>query len=112
MLGYVHKTTKIWRIWGFSGRGRAVECSNVIFKEEENAYDATIEEADAIIDGDIFIPTDGDSDSDGSTNDEIPLGGEESTYSQYKFTRVITLFLLSIPGRPGSGPRLCDNPCA
>lgn len=39
MLGYVHRTTKIWRLWDFSGRGRAIESSNAIFKEEENAYD-------------------------------------------------------------------------
>jgi hypothetical protein len=40
LLGYVHDTTKIWRIWDFnSGRnGRAVECSSVIFQEEENAF--------------------------------------------------------------------------
>jgi hypothetical protein len=40
MLGYVHNTTKIWRIWDFnSGRtGRAIECSSVVFQEEENAY--------------------------------------------------------------------------
>jgi hypothetical protein len=40
MLGYVHNTRKIWRIWDFkSGRtGRAVECSNVVFDEEENAH--------------------------------------------------------------------------
>ena len=42
LLGYVHKTTKIWRIWDFQAgpyqRGAAVECSSVVFKEEENAY--------------------------------------------------------------------------
>ena len=40
MLGYVHNTTKIWRIWDFKlGRtGRAVECSSVVFDEEENAH--------------------------------------------------------------------------
>jgi len=40
MLGYIHNTTKIWRIWDFkSGRtGRAVECSSVMFDEEENAH--------------------------------------------------------------------------
>jgi len=40
MLGYVHNTTKIWRIWDFkSGRtGRAVECSSVVFDEEENTH--------------------------------------------------------------------------
>jgi hypothetical protein len=39
MLGYVHQTTKIWRIWDFSSgpRGRAVECLNVIFAEDQNA---------------------------------------------------------------------------
>ena len=39
MLGYVHNTTKIWRIWDFnSGRnGRAVECSSLVFQEQENA---------------------------------------------------------------------------
>ena len=37
MLGYVHNTTKIWRVWDFSGRGRAVESSNVVFVECENA---------------------------------------------------------------------------
>jgi hypothetical protein len=40
MLGYVHNTSKIWRIWDFnSGRtARAVECSSVVFEEEENAH--------------------------------------------------------------------------
>jgi hypothetical protein len=39
MLRYVHNTTKIWRIWEFnSGRtGLAVECSSVMF-QEENAH--------------------------------------------------------------------------
>lgn len=41
LLGYVHTTTKIWRIWDFRGvprgQGTAVECSNVVFKENENA---------------------------------------------------------------------------
>jgi hypothetical protein len=38
MLGYVH--TKVWRLWDFnSGRtGRAIECSSVVFQEEENAH--------------------------------------------------------------------------
>ena len=40
MLGYVHNTTKIWRIWDFnSGKsGRAVECSSVVFDEHEDAF--------------------------------------------------------------------------
>jgi len=48
MLGYVHNTTKIWRIWDFkSGKtGRAVECSSVVFDEEENAH--TEEQTEAI----------------------------------------------------------------
>ena len=48
MLGYVHNTTKIWRFWDFKlGKtGRAVECSSVVFDEEENAY--TEEQTEAI----------------------------------------------------------------
>jgi len=48
MLGYAHNTTKIWRIWDFkSGRnGRAVECSSVVFDEEENAH--TEEQMEAV----------------------------------------------------------------
>jgi hypothetical protein len=46
MLGYVHKTTKIWRIWDFDGgshgQGRAMECPNTIFEEEINAYERFI----------------------------------------------------------------------
>jgi len=40
MLGYVHNTTKIWRIWDFnSGKsGRAVECSSVVFDEQEDTF--------------------------------------------------------------------------
>ena len=40
MLGYVHNTTKAWRLWDFnSGKTRrAVECSSVVFQEEENAH--------------------------------------------------------------------------
>jgi len=40
MLGYVHNTTKVWRLWDFnSGRtGRAIECSSVVFQEEVNAH--------------------------------------------------------------------------
>ena len=38
MQGYVHKTTKIYRIWDFNGRGRAIESSNVYFIESDNAW--------------------------------------------------------------------------
>ena len=41
LLGYVHKTTKIYRIWDFTGRGRALESSNIKFIEERNAWNAT-----------------------------------------------------------------------
>ena len=37
MLGYVDKTTKIYRIRDFSGRGRAIKSSNVYFIENQNA---------------------------------------------------------------------------
>jgi len=45
MLGYLHNTTKIWRIWNFNaGRnGRAVECSSVVFQEQENAHGKSTE---------------------------------------------------------------------
>jgi len=48
MLRYVHNTTKIWRIWDFKSgiTGRAVECSSVVFDEEENAH--TEEQTEAI----------------------------------------------------------------
>ena len=40
ILGYVHNTTKVWRLWDFnSGKtGRVVECSSVVFQEEENVH--------------------------------------------------------------------------
>ena len=41
LLGYVHKTTKIYRIWDFAGRGRALESSNIRFVEHENAWTTT-----------------------------------------------------------------------
>jgi hypothetical protein len=43
MLGYVHDTTKIWRIWDFEIK-KAVECSNVIFNEDLKAYEAIQQE--------------------------------------------------------------------
>jgi hypothetical protein len=40
MLGYVHDTTKIWRLWDFERgiHGGAIECSNVIFDEDTDAF--------------------------------------------------------------------------
>jgi len=48
MLGYVHKTTKIWRIRDFKleRTRQVVECSSVVFDEEENTY--TEEQMEAI----------------------------------------------------------------
>jgi transposase InsO family protein len=64
MLGYVHKTTKIWRIWDFeggsNGQGRAIECSNAIFKEQENAYSDPEDEDDTIAFPERDNPEDGD----------------------------------------------------
>ena len=50
MLGYVHHTTRIWRIWDFSlrGRGGAIKSSNVRFMESLNAYGAPVEPADIV----------------------------------------------------------------
>ena len=41
LLGYVHKMTKIYRIWDFPGGGRALECSNIRFVQHENAWVTT-----------------------------------------------------------------------
>jgi len=51
MLGYVHNTTKIWRIWDFnSGKnGRAVECSSVVFDEKEDAFTSPTGERSEVI---------------------------------------------------------------
>jgi hypothetical protein len=37
MLGYVHDTTKIWRIWE-PDIGKAVNCSDLYFDESQTAY--------------------------------------------------------------------------
>ena len=42
-LGYVHKTTNIYRIWDFTSRGRALESSNVRFWEHKNAWTSRAE---------------------------------------------------------------------
>jgi hypothetical protein len=43
MLGYVHDTAKIWRIWDFEIK-KAIECSNVIFTADLNAFEAIQQE--------------------------------------------------------------------
>jgi hypothetical protein len=59
-LGYVHKTTKVWRLWDFD-RNRAVECSNVVWREDQNAFDVNMSDAEAFLrcfEEDICFPTD------------------------------------------------------
>lgn len=63
MLGYVHRTTKIWRLWDFShgAHGRAFECSNVIFVEDQNAWEArgeTYEPEPSVIEEEDYNPED------------------------------------------------------
>jgi transposase InsO family protein len=64
MLGYVHNTTKIWRIWDFEGgshgQGRAMECSNTIFKENENAFSEDKDSDDIMVFAEPDDPKDGD----------------------------------------------------
>ena len=61
MLGYVHNTAKIWRIWDFKSRrtGRAVKCSSVVFDEEENAHTEEQKEAIEFPDATEEVQTDG-----------------------------------------------------
>jgi hypothetical protein len=46
MIGYVHKTTKTWTLWDWQTKW-AIECSNTIFREDENAIEATMDNAEA-----------------------------------------------------------------
>jgi hypothetical protein len=57
MLCYFYETTKICRIWDFNRglHGGAVECSNVVFREDQNGYSAYRSEND---DYDVKFPTD------------------------------------------------------
>jgi len=41
MLGYIHDTTKIWRIWD-PDFGKAVNCSDLYFEESQTAYTSCI----------------------------------------------------------------------
>jgi transposase InsO family protein len=65
MLGYVHDTTKIWRIWDFNRglHGGAVECSNVVFREDQNGYSTPENDDD-----DVNFPTDDDDVSESDDN--------------------------------------------
>ena len=40
MLGYVHNTTKLYRLWDFDQQ-RAIECSNVCWHENLNVFEFT-----------------------------------------------------------------------
>jgi transposase InsO family protein len=48
MLGYVHQTTKIWRIWDFA-TNRAIEASNTLFNEEVNGNTGKIVTQDELL---------------------------------------------------------------
>jgi transposase InsO family protein len=59
-LGYVHKITKVGRLWDFEQK-KAVECSNVVWREDQNALEANIDDAEAFLrrfEEDICFPTD------------------------------------------------------
>jgi len=79
MLGYVHNTMKIWRIWGFkSGRtGLAVEFSSAVFDEEENAHTEEQREAIEFPDATEEVQTDGAQDQIHEMDDAH--GSQENT---------------------------------
>jgi hypothetical protein len=84
MIGYVHKTTKIWKLWDWQTK-RAIECSNTIFHEEENAIGATMDNAEAAMqryDNAVQFPTDNEEIDDSNTDDIID-----------DMSRMLTLFL-------------------
>lgn len=88
MLGYVHRTSKIWRLWDFSGRGRAVESSNAIFKEEENAYGRahdipSSEHENLEFPVDYEIHEDNDSEVDNHSDEKYPIL-EQGTFGTMK----------------------------
>jgi hypothetical protein len=58
MLGYVHDTTKIWRLWDCERgiHGGAIECSNVIFDEENDGVHSQLESHDETDDYNIEFP--------------------------------------------------------
>jgi hypothetical protein len=47
-LEYVHKITKVWRLWDFDGN-RAIECLNVVWREDQNAFDMNMSGAKAFL---------------------------------------------------------------
>lgn len=57
MLGYVHETTKVWRVYDFETK-KAVETSDVTFREGENAIEAISDGNDVILEDDYSFPAD------------------------------------------------------
>jgi hypothetical protein len=47
-LEYVHKTTKVWCLWDFEQK-KAIEYSNVVWREDQNAFDANMGDAEAFL---------------------------------------------------------------
>jgi hypothetical protein len=59
-VGYVHTTTKVYHLWDFQ-QNKAIECSNVGWREDQNAFDSNMEDAKAFLqrfEEDISFPTD------------------------------------------------------
>ena len=65
ILSYVHKTTKIYRIWDFNGQGRAIESSNVYCIESQNAWTHSSDDSEAL---DTLFPHQEESDE---TDEEV-----------------------------------------
>jgi hypothetical protein len=47
-LGYVHKTTTVWYLWDFEQK-KAIKCSNMVWREDQNVFDANIDDAKAFL---------------------------------------------------------------
>jgi hypothetical protein len=47
-LGSVHKTTKVWHLWDFE-QNKAIECSDIVWREDQNAFDANMDNAKAFL---------------------------------------------------------------
>jgi hypothetical protein len=88
MIGYVHKTTKIWRLWNWQTK-RAIECSNTIFREDENAIEPTMDNAEAAMqryDNAFQFPTD---------NEEIDDSNADNIIED--MSRMLTFILTTAP---------------
>jgi hypothetical protein len=82
----VHKTTKVWHLWDFEQK-KAIECSYVVWREDQNAFHANMDDAEAFIwqfEEDICFSTD-DEGPDESDDEEpgsalMSTGEATSTY--------------------------------